>query len=87
MNVILEDFKTGWFGLSIGLKQHELDILISSLQQLKTDSDSHFHAHSEFKGAGGIADIQFCCIADDFRENMRFDGARQEAPTTPRTVP
>jgi hypothetical protein len=76
MNVTLEDFGTGWFGLSCGLKQNEVDFLISSLENLKKNPDQHFHAHSKFEGKGGIGDIQFCIVADDFKENMKFDGAK-----------
>jgi len=79
MNVSLEDFGTGWFGLSIGLKQREVDLLIHSLRQLKEDPTGHFHAHSRFEGEGGVGDLQVCIIPDDFQENMTFD-EDQEGP-------
>lgn len=58
MNVSLEDFGTGWFGLAIGLKRKEVDILIDSLTHLKEHPDRHFHAHSRFEGKGGIGDLE-----------------------------
>jgi len=76
MNVVIEDFKTGWFGLSIGLKPKEIDFMIESLQHIKAHPEHHFHAHSEFKGDGGVADMQICLVADDFKENMWFDEAK-----------
>ena len=74
MNVELDDFKTGWFGLSVGLKQSEIDFLVEALQHLKQNPDSHFHGHSKFEGKGGLGDIQFCSIPDDFEDNMKLDG-------------
>jgi hypothetical protein len=74
MNMSLEDFGTGWFGLSIGLKQREVDLLIAALCRLKENPDSHFHAHSRCEGKGGVADLAVCIIPDQFKENMTFDG-------------
>ena len=31
---------------------------------------------SKFEGEGGVGDMQFCIVADDFKENMKFDGAQ-----------
>jgi hypothetical protein len=73
MNVSLEDFGTGWFGLSIGLKRREVDMLIESLRHLKEHPDGHFHAHNGFEGEGGVGDLEMCIIPEDFQENMRFD--------------
>lgn len=53
----LEDFKTGWYGLSLGLAEDELDNLIAALETLKR-TKSHFHFRSDFDGAGGIGDIE-----------------------------
>ena len=57
MNADLEDFETGWFGLSVGLKEHEIDELIGALEDLKKYK-THFHFRSDFEGNGGIGDIE-----------------------------
>ena len=57
MNADLEDFKTGWFGLFIGLKSQEIEELIGALEDLKKYK-SHFHFRSTFEGNGGIGDIE-----------------------------
>ena len=36
MLVEIEDFKTGWFGLSIGIKKSQVDNLIEALHKFKT---------------------------------------------------
>lgn len=35
MRVEIEDFKTGWFGLTVGMKKIEIDQLIDALNNLK----------------------------------------------------
>jgi hypothetical protein len=57
MNADLEDFKTGWYGLTIGLKAQEIDELIRTLEELKKYK-SHFHFRSDYEGDGGIGDIE-----------------------------
>lgn len=59
MYVELEDFKTGWYGISISIRKNEIDVLIEKLEQLKNLEDQHFHIRSDFKGEGGVADIEF----------------------------
>jgi hypothetical protein len=58
MNATLDDWKNGWFGLGLGLAPAEVDALIAHLQRLKADPDQHFHIASEYKGNGGIGDIE-----------------------------
>ena len=58
MEARLEDFKTGWFGLSIGLTDDEIGLLVRRLQELQA-SRGHFHARGDFTGPGGVADIEF----------------------------
>lgn len=53
----LEDFKTGWYGLSLGLSEDEIDNLVAALQRLKS-TKNHFHFRSNFEGAGGLGDIE-----------------------------
>jgi len=58
MRVEIEDFKTGWFGLTVGIKSSEVDLLLNALKKLKK-TDGHFHMRSDYKGNGGVADIEF----------------------------
>jgi hypothetical protein len=54
----LEDFKTGWFGLEVGLTDDDITALIERLTTLRKHK-GHFHARSNFSGQGGIGDIEF----------------------------
>ena len=58
MHVKFEDFKTGWFGLRVGLTDSDIVDLIDKLTQLRQHK-AHFHARSDFSGAGGVGDIEF----------------------------
>jgi len=73
MYVELEDFKTGWYGISISLRKNEIDVLIENLEQLKRDEDQHFHISSDYKGEGGVGDIEFS-IHKEGADNMQFWG-------------
>ena len=53
----LEDFTTGWYGLTLGIKSSEIDELIVTLQELKKKK-THFHFRSDFAGQGGLGDIE-----------------------------
>jgi hypothetical protein len=58
MQVKLEDFKTGWFGLQLGLTYADIAALISRLEVLR-EHKGHFHARGDFSGDGGVGDIEF----------------------------
>jgi hypothetical protein len=58
MQVEIDDFKTGWFGLKLGLTDADIAALISSLEALRMHR-GHFHARSDFSGNGGVGDIEF----------------------------
>ncbi|MDY7038481.1 MAG: hypothetical protein SV375_20285 [Thermodesulfobacteriota bacterium] len=70
MNVELEDFKTGWYGIYIGIKHEEIDVLIERLRSLKRDKDQHFHISSDYGGSGGVGDIEFSIQGDNEESNM-----------------
>jgi len=61
MKSSIEDFGTGWYGLSFGLDENDIDQLIEFLNILKSDRSYHFHMYSTTSDtdSGGIADIQF----------------------------
>ncbi|MBI1423861.1 MAG: hypothetical protein GC149_10385 [Gammaproteobacteria bacterium] len=73
MQADLEDFKTGWYGLTLGLKSEEIDKLIAALNHLKTSKD-HFHFRSEFEGDGGVGDIEFYYQTQDLGSNLAIEG-------------
>ncbi len=60
----LEDFGTGWFGLTLGLSDHDITALIERLTALR-DSRGHFHARSAFSGESGVGDIEFYWTEED----------------------
>ena len=43
MNIEMDDFQTGFFGLSVRLTPAEIDALIARLHKLKEGSLGHFH--------------------------------------------
>ena len=72
MRAEIEDFKTGWFGLTIGIKKDEIDQLISALNNLKK-SDGHFHLRSDFNGSGGVGDIELYMQNTQEESNLELD--------------
>jgi len=58
MEMTLEDFKTGWFGLQVGLTDAEIDKLLQHLSDLKK-TKGHFHIRSDMEGSGGVGDVEF----------------------------
>ena len=69
MHVKLEDFKTGWYGINISIRECEIDIFIEQLRMLKANKDQHFHIASNFEGESGVGDIEFN-IQEDNVDNM-----------------
>ena len=73
MHVEIEDFKTGWYGIGIGIRENEIDILIEQLKKMKQEKTQHFHLSSEFEGDGGIGDIEFY-LQKEGKDNMQISG-------------
>ena len=69
MQVKLEDFATGWFGLEIGLSDREIAQLIDKLNTLRS-SKGHFHARSDFSGTPGVGDIEFYWVESGSGSNL-----------------
>ena len=62
MNVKMDDWKNGWYGIELGLSDREIDRLIRLLLVLKEDHDQHFHIRSDIARSGnldegGVGDI------------------------------
>ena len=68
----IEDFKTGWYGLTLGLRESEIDELISTLQDLKKYK-THFHLRSEFEGKGGVGDIEIYYQSEEVQDNLKLE--------------
>lgn len=74
MQANLEDFKTGWYGLTLGLKSKDIDQLIATLRDLKKEK-THFHFRSRFEGSGGVGDIEFYYQTDDQPNNLEIESS------------
>ncbi len=74
MRAKIEDFKTGWFGLTIGVKNSEVDLLIDALKKIKY-SQGHFHMRSDYNGSVGVADIEFYAQNENEPNNMELDSS------------
>jgi hypothetical protein len=72
VNVTLNDWKNGWFGLGLGLAPAEVDALIARLHRLKADPEQHFHITSEHNGTGGVGDIEIFVDRAALPGNMRL---------------
>lgn len=72
MKAELEDWKNGWHGVSLGLKQSELGQLIQLLQDLQNDPEQHFHLSSLYQGESGLGDIEVYVLPECEPDNMRL---------------
>ncbi len=74
MHVAIEDWKNGWSGIRIGIDPEEIDHFIELLKMIKEDPDQHFHISSDYKGAGGVADIEISIRSKNEMPNMSLSG-------------
>jgi len=74
MHAKLNDWKNGWFGVELGLKAEEIDPLISLLQMIKSDPEQHFHLSSDYKGEGGLGDLEIHLQPTNVVSNMESLG-------------
>jgi hypothetical protein len=70
----MEDFTTGWYGVTIGIRNDEIDMLIERLNFMKNEKEQHFHITSNYEGEGGIGDIEIYLIEEDQKSNMFITG-------------
>lgn len=84
MKADLNDFETGWYGISLGLRETEIDELIVALQGMKQER-THFHFRSEFEGAGGIGDIELYFMPEDQPNNMELEASAKPLRFWPST--
>ena len=81
MNIKIEDFKTGWFGISIGVKGPEIDHFIDALNNLKKGNGDHFHIRSNFEGQAGIGDIEIYVEDKSASDNAVLDPSSPLEPS------
>jgi hypothetical protein len=74
MHVKIEDWKNGWSGISVGIDLDEIDHFIEFLKMIKADPQQHFHISSDYKGAGGVGDIEIFIRSENERHNMSLSG-------------
>jgi hypothetical protein len=74
MHVELKDWNNGWSGLSIGITKEEVGRLIELLQMIKNDPEQHFHISSDYRGSGGMGDIEISIKTPEQIHNMSLSG-------------
>ena len=67
------DYKTGWSGIKINIRKHEIDTLIEQLRQLRNNDKNHFHLMNDFTGKMGVGDIEFN-MSEEGKDNMTISG-------------
>lgn len=80
MNIQIEDFKTGWFGISIGIKGPEIDLFIDALNDLKRGDGGHFHIRSNYEGQAGGGDIEIYMQDESASDNAVLDPSEPIEP-------
>ena len=70
----IEDWKNGWYGISLGLAVPEIDRLIVLLTKLRDDSEQHFHISSDYSGNGGLGDIEIYVAEAGVPSNLKLGG-------------
>ena len=68
----LEKWKEGWQGISLGLRNDEIDHLISLLKEIRKDNDQHFHISSDCEGEPSLGGIEIYVKTDTQEDNMYF---------------
>lgn len=77
MRVEIEQLKTGWFEISIGLNERDFDLFIEQLKMLKKQRKQHFHIMSDYDGPIGVGDIEFY-FQGELENNMEITGGAIE---------
>jgi hypothetical protein len=70
----IENWNNGWYGISLGLSDSEIDRLIALLAKLRNDPEQHFHISSDYSGNGGLGDIEIYLAEPDGPSNLQFSG-------------
>lgn len=84
MEVSLKDFKTGWFEVQIELTKEDIDKLVRSLKNLrKSVPSAHFHCSSDYKGNGGVAELEIALVSSDARGSFSILELKQPETKLP----
>ncbi|WP_349793169.1 hypothetical protein ABQY74_001920 [Xanthomonas sp. WHRI 7064] len=68
----IEDWKNGWYGVTLGVSVTGIDRMIGLLTRLRDDPDQHFHVSSDYSGSGGLGDIEVYVAEADATSNMQI---------------
>lgn len=63
----MENWKNGWYGVTLGLSAAEIDRMIGLFARLGDDPDQHFHVSSDYSGSRGLGDIEVYVSEEDWR--------------------
>jgi hypothetical protein len=74
MRAKLNDWNNGWLGIELGIPSSEIDHLVALLQNIKSNPEQHFHLSSDYRGDGGLGDIEIYIQADDEISNLKLSG-------------
>jgi hypothetical protein len=74
MHAKLIDWRNGWFGVELAIRTDEIERLVSLLQMIKSDPEQHFHLSSDYKGSGGLGDIEISIQPEGVFSNMESLG-------------
>lgn len=74
MHVKIEDWKNGWSGISVGIDPDEIDRFIELLKMIRENPEQHFHVSSDYKGTGGVGDIEVFVRGENEGYNMSLSG-------------
>ena len=76
MKTFVEQFESGWIGLSIAFSEEEIDLLIKSLNELKDGQLDHFHFRRDdlnvLSGKFGLADVEISIMDSDEIHDMEI---------------
>lgn len=69
----IEDWKTGWYGVELGLGKREILALIDSLRVLLEDPDQHFHIdYKSNEQQETLGKVTFYVKSKDEPDNMEL---------------
>jgi hypothetical protein len=66
----IENWKNGWYGVSLGLSISEIDRLIVLLTNLRNEPEQHFHISSDYAASEGLGDIELYVAEPSSLNNM-----------------
>ena len=71
MRAEIEDLKTGWYDISVGLKKKDIEAIVEKLKALLNKEPSqHFHLSSDYKTEGGVSNIEIYLDDENSPDNL-----------------